>query len=101
MRVLRRTSSRALCALFLLLPLTETVYGNGQAAGVVRTVNVTVAWGGFMVQLDNPITANFETTCPFSNWAFMGANEPLYKSMLATLIAAKASGERITVYTDG
>jgi len=88
-------------ALFLSVALASNAHAAGQAAGLVHSINVNPGWGGFFVQLDNAVTANFEQACPFANWAFISVNEPFFKPMLAALSAAKASREQVTVYTDG
>jgi len=90
-------------AALAILPLFGVVDASyaGLAAGVVKSVNVNSQWAGLMVQLDNALSANFESQCPFSNWAYLSIDDPFYKSILATLLAAKASGEPIVVYTSG
>ena len=85
-------------ALALSAPLAATA---GQASGTVVTVTVNATWGGTFVQLNIPITQNYESQCPSANFAFIPANDPVYSSVVAALLAAKASGEVMTVYTSG
>ena len=73
----------------------------GQATGTVNSVNVNPVWGGFFIQLNIPLTAVYETACPNANWAFLPLSSPYYTSFLAAALAARASGETITVYTSG
>jgi hypothetical protein len=72
----------------------------GQQTGTVNTINVNPVWGGFMVQLNTSVGSNYETQCP-GNWAFMSIDDRFYDSTLAALMAAKATGELVVVYTTG
>jgi hypothetical protein len=88
-------------ALLLYLCATSTAFA-GFAAGRVNVVSVDSVWNGLLMQLDNPLDANYESQCPFSNWAYMPkSDEVMYKSVLAILTSAKISGEPVTVYTAG
>jgi hypothetical protein len=73
----------------------------GQAVGTINVVNISAAWDGAFVQLNIPIGQHYESLCPNGNWAFIPRSDPFYASMIATLLAAKASGETVTVYTGG
>jgi hypothetical protein len=88
------------CALrALLLSWTTTAHADSNVSGRVNLVNVNSDWGGFMVELNNG--AQFtEPGCP-TNWAFMPRTDPMYKEMLATLMAAKLSGDNVWVFTRG
>jgi hypothetical protein len=80
---------------------TLPVAYGGQATGTVNSVNVNPGWGGVFVQLNIPTTQVYEPACPEANWAFLPISSPYYGSFLASFLAARASGETITVYTDG
>jgi hypothetical protein len=85
-------------ALSLGLSLTA---GAGQATGTVSTVSPNTIWAGTFVQLNVPITQGYESQCPSANFAFIPSGDPVYSSVVAALMAAKASGEVVTVYTSG
>ena len=85
-------------ALSWTLSLTATA---GQATGTVNTVAPNTMWDGTFVQLNVPITQGYEPQCPSANFAFIPASDPVYSSVVAALMAAKASGEIVTLYTSG
>jgi len=90
---------KALTALLLVgfAPATHA----GQATATVNTVNINEVWGGFFIQLNIPLTQSYESACPQANWAFVPLTDPFYASLLATALAARASGEIVTVSTNG
>ena len=73
----------------------------GQNTGTVLVVNVNKTLNGLAMQLDVPLTSNYESSCPWNNWIYLPISDPFYPSVLATLLAAKASGETIVVYSGG
>jgi hypothetical protein len=73
----------------------------GSATGTVNVVNTNSLLGGVFLQLNIPPTFNYEPSCPSPSWAFIPSTDPLYPSLLATMLAAKASGDTITVVTSG
>jgi hypothetical protein len=89
-----------LLAFGLVMSLICTNTVAGQQTGTVNTINVNPYWGGFMVQLNTSVSSNYESQCP-GNWAFMSIDDHFYNSTLAALMAAKAAGEMVVVYTSG
>ncbi len=84
------------------IPLFASVTAvGGQATGTVNVVNINPAWNGAFVQLNIPVTQNYEPQCPNANWAFILVTDPFYASIVATLLTAKATGETVTVHTSG
>jgi hypothetical protein len=74
---------------------------GGQAAGTVNAVNINGERNGAFVQLNIPVSFRYEPACPNANWAFIPATDSQYASIVASLLAAKMSGEVVTVYTVG
>jgi hypothetical protein len=85
-------------ALVGLLPCTAL---SGQNTGTVTAVNINRVWNGLAVQLNVPITATYESACPWNNWIYLPQSDPFYASVLAALLAAKASGETVVVASGG
>jgi hypothetical protein len=96
-------TKRPPCLVMMLLILLSFVRAarGGDATGTVNAVNVNRDWGGVMVQLNIPLTQNYEAGCPLGNWAFLPNTDPFYNSMLATLIGAKLSGTSARIFTAG
>jgi len=93
---------RKISFFFSLVSLCSSLAATaGQASGTVNVVTVNSAWGGTFVQLNIPVTQVYESQCPSANFAFIPVSDPLYASVVAALLAAKASGEVMTVYTSG
>ena len=90
---------RIICAAWLVFGVMAV--HAGQATSTVHTVNVNKDWNGVFIQLDIPLTFNYEPACPSANWAFVSMTDPFYNSWLAIALAAKASGATLTIYTSG
>lgn len=73
---------------------------DAQQTGTVNVVNVNPVHKGFMVQLNTSPASNYESQCP-GNWAFMSIDDPFFNATLAVLLAAKASGDVVVIYTTG
>lgn len=73
---------------------------DGKQTGTVNVINVNPVHKGFMVQLNTSVTSNYESQCR-GNWAFMSIDDPFFNATLAALLAAKASGDAVVIYTTG
>jgi hypothetical protein len=74
---------------------------GGTNAGTVNVVNINRPFGGLDLQLNIPLTSIYETGCPWNNWIYLPVSDPLYSSILATLVAAQASGQTVLVTSGG
>jgi hypothetical protein len=74
---------------------------SGQNTGSVTAVNINRVFNGLAVQLNVPTTAIYESACPWGNWVYLPQSDPFYASILAVLMAAKASGETLVVASGG
>jgi hypothetical protein len=88
----------SIVALIGLLPGTAL---SGQNTGTVTAVNINKGLDGLAVQLNVPSTAIYESACPWNNWIYLPQSDPFYASVLAALLAAKASGETVVVASGG
>lgn len=80
--------------------LTVPVQG-GSNSGKVNVVNVNRSLNGLAVQLNIPLTATYESSCPWNNWIYLPTSDPLYGSSLALLLAAQASGQTVVITSGG
>src|SRR4051812_11510670 len=94
---MRASRNVVACAVVIALSSTRAFAGDSGVT-TVNTVNVNTTWKGLLVQLAN--AATFEPQCP-NSWAYMSVDDPLFKSTVAALMTAKASGAQVRIGTKG
>jgi len=90
--------------LILLLLITSLNVHAAKIDGYVNAVYVdNLNWQGFMVQLVNEdgliVTITESCGAGYKYWAYSEVNGPLDSALLSLYLTAKATKERVTIYT--
>jgi hypothetical protein len=96
---MRRFKSASILA--VAMSLNANAASATSITGTVNVVDINRPFNGLVLQLNVPLTATYESACPWNNWIFLPITDPFYPSILATLLAAQASGQTVVVTSGG